>query len=198
MCVSNLKTTIKHFLNYNTTLLVLVLLQYCYKSCDYFPAHSSDPLKRKHGPELRVCNLPPAQFSQSACWGEVGALRMGKEWSEWPVILTPTKPSMLMDVDVMAPSDPEQVDGLYTQAHTSLMMLWKASGSDWGSPNHNSMESTCRYNVKKKSSEFTMGSQRITWFQTVNRHSQITKKGVGEGGLFSRTGKMVLLLLWCL
>lgn len=84
------------------------------------------------------------------------------------------------------------------QAHTSLMMLWKASGSDWGSPNHNSMESTCRYNVKKKSSEFTMGSQRITWFQTVNRHSQITKKGVGEGGLFSRTGKMVLLLLWCL
>lgn len=35
-----------------------------------------------------------------------------------------------MDVDVMAPSDPEQVDGLYTQAHTSLMMLWKASGSD--------------------------------------------------------------------
>lgn len=57
---------------------------------------------------------------------------------------------MLMDVDVMAPSDPEQVDGLYTQAHTSLMMLWKASGSDWGSPNHNSMELTCRYNVKKK------------------------------------------------
>lgn len=107
-------------------------------------------------------------------------------------------PPCCQDVDVMAPSDPEQVDGLYTQAHTSLMMLWKASGSDWGSPNHNSMESTCRYNVKKKSSEFTMGSQKITWFQTVNRHSQITKKGVGEGGLFSRTGKMVLLLLWCL
>lgn len=45
---------------------------------------------------------------------------------------------MLMDVEVVPYCDLTQVEGLYAHSHTSLHVLWKASGSDGGSPNHNS------------------------------------------------------------